>query len=196
MGLGKGTGAVTDEGRSGEYQRRVLALGHAELLALWQGLRAGVSPPDWPAGVLLEYLLLRAFQLEGAEVTWPYRVYQSRVLLEQIDGIIYFDGVSCLVESKDVTRAVDAIAIVKLKSQLLRRPRTTIGAVFNTGTFSPTATSLMQLLPPPDVLLWEGAEIDFALRGQRLLEGMRRKLRHAVETGFADLDLVKGRNAR
>lgn len=175
-GLGKGTGAVTDEGRGGEYQRRVLALDHSGLLELWQGLRAGVSPPEWPAGVLLEYLLLRAFQ--------------------QIDGIIYFDGVSCLVESKDVTRTVDAIAIVKLKSQLLRRPRTTIGAVFNTGTFSPTALSLLRMLPPPDVLLWEGEEIDFALQGQRLLEGMRRKLRHAVETGFADLDLVKGRNVR
>lgn len=196
MGSGKGTGAVTDEGRGGEYQRRVLALGHEGLLELWQGLRAGVSPPEWPAGVLLEYLLLRAFQLEGAEVTWPYRVYQARVLLEQIDGIIYFDGVSCLVESKDVTRTVDALAIVKLKSQLLRRPRTTIGAVFNTGTFSPTALSLLRMLPPPDVLLWEGEEIDFALQGQRLLEGMRRKLRHAVETGFADWDLVDGRNTR
>ncbi len=196
MGLGKGTGVVTDQDRGGEYQRRVLALDHSGLLELWQGLRAGVSPPEWPAGVLLEYLLLRAFQLEGAEVTWPYRVYRNGILLEQIDGIIYFDGLSCLVESKDVTRAVDALAIVKMKSQLLRRPRTTIGAVFNTGTFSPTAVSLMQLLPPPDVFLWEGAEIEFALQGQGLLEGMRRKLRRAVETGFADLDLVDGRNNR
>ncbi|PTL75334.1 hypothetical protein [Vitiosangium sp. GDMCC 1.1324] len=187
---------MTDEGRSGEYQRRVLALDHSGLLALWGHLRAGVSPPDWPGGVLLEFLILRAFQLEGAEVTWPYRVYQAGVLLEQIDGIIYFDGVSCLVESKDVTRPVDAIAIVKLKSQLLRRPRTTMGAVFNTGRFSATALSLARMLPPPDVFLWEGAEIDFALQGQRLLEGMRRKLRHAVETGFADLNLVEGRNAR
>jgi hypothetical protein len=68
--------------------------------------------------------------------------------------------------------------------------------VFNTGRFSPTAASLMQMLPPPDVFLWDGAEIDFALQGQRLLEGMRRKLRHAVETGFADLNLVEGRNAQ
>jgi len=28
-----------------------------------------------------------------------------------------------------------------------------------------------------------------------LLEGMRRKLRYAVETGFSDLDLVKERDA-
>lgn len=186
---------MTDEGRGGEYQRRVLALDHSGVLALWQGLRAGVSPPEWPPGVLLEYLLLRAFQLEGAEVTWPYRVYQASVLLEQIDGIIYFDGVSCLVESKDVTRAVDAMAIIKLKSQLLRRPRMTIGAVFNTGRFSPTALSLLRMLPPPDVLLWEGTEIEFALQEQQLLEGMRRKLRYAVETGFVNLKLVDEREA-
>ncbi len=183
---------MTDEGRSGEYQRRVLALGHEELVALWSGLRVGVMPVEWPPGVLLEYLILRAFQLEGAEVTWPYRVYRKGVLLEQIDGVVYFDGVSCLVECKDVTRPVETIAIVKLKSQILRRPRTTLGALFCTGEVSEAAFTLVEMLPPPDVLLWEGAEIDLALRGQRLLEGMRMKLRHAVETGFVDLKLVKG----
>jgi hypothetical protein len=184
-----GRGAVTDEGRGGEYQRRVLALEHRDLLELWEGLRVGVAPADWPAGVLLEYLILRAFQLEGAEVTWPYRVYQEGVLLEQIDGVVYFDGVSCLVEFKDVTRPVDAVAIVKLKSQLLRRPRTTLGALFNTSEFSSAALTLARMLPPPDVLLWRGEEIDVALRERRLIEGMRRKLRYAVEMGLVELNL-------
>ncbi|WNG38838.1 hypothetical protein F0U61_38085 [Archangium violaceum] len=182
---------MTDEGRSGEYQRRVLALEHDELLLLWRDLLEGVSPAGWPGGVLLEYLILRAFQLEGAEVTWPYRVYQDGLLLEQIDGVVYFDGVSCLVESKDVTRPVDTHAIVKLKAQILRRPRMTVGAVFNTGEFSSAAFSLVRMLPPPDVLLWRRAEIDWALRERRLLEGMRAKLRYAVETGLADLNLME-----
>ncbi len=185
---------MTDEGRGGEYQRRVLALGHEELVELWSGLRVGIMPAEWPRGVLLEYLILRAFQLEGAEVTWPYRVYQDGLLLEQIDGMLYFDGVFCLVEFKDVTRPVDTVALVKLKSQLQRRPRATIGALFNTGEFSGAVSKLVRMLPPPDVLLWEGVEIDWALRGRRLLEGMRRKLRHAVETGFADLELVVERS--
>ncbi|HEX5751980.1 MAG TPA: restriction endonuclease [Archangium sp.] len=186
---------MTDEGRGGEYQRRVLALDHSGVLELWQGLRAGVSPPEWPAGVLLEYLLLRAFQLEGAEVTWPYRVYRDGVLLEQIDGVVYFDGVSCLVECKDMTRPVDTSTIVKLKSQLLRRPRTTIGALFCTGEVSEAASSVMNMLPPPDVLLWEGEELEQALREQRLLAGMRRKLRHAVEMGFAEVKPLDRGNA-
>ncbi|WP_309894888.1 hypothetical protein [Archangium sp.] len=154
----------------------------------------GITPADWPPGVLLEYLLLRAFQLEGAEVIWPYRVYLEGVLVEQIDGVLYFDGIACLVEFKDVTRPVDSAAIFKLKSQLQRRPRTTIGAVFNTGRFSGAAASLLRMLPPSDVLLWSGTEIDVALRGQRLLEGMRKKLRYAVEKGFADVELMKERN--
>jgi hypothetical protein len=115
------------------------------------------------------------------------------VLLEQIDGVVYFDGVSCLVEFKDVTRPVDAVAIVKLKSQLLRRPRTAIGALFNTGEFSSTALTLARMLPPPDVLLWRGAEIDVALRERRLIEGMKRKLRYAVEMGLVELNLMDGR---
>ncbi len=185
---------MKDEDRSGEYQRRVLALEHEDLVKLWSGLRVGVTPADWPPGVLLEYLLLRAFQLEGAEVIWPYRVYLEGVLVEQIDGVLYFDGLSCLVEFKDVTRPVDSVAIVKLKSQLQRRPRTTIGALFNTGKFSEAAFMLLRMLPPPDVLLWSGTEIDQALRGRHLLEGMRKKLRYAVENGFADVEFMKERN--
>ncbi len=186
---------MTSEDRSGEYQRRVLALAHEDLVKLWSGLRVGVTPADWPPGVLLEYLLLRAFQLEGVEVIWPYRVYLDGVLVEQIDGVLYFDGIACLVECKNVTQPVDSVAIVKLKSKLQRRPRTTIGALFNTGYFSGAAVSMMKMLPPPDVLLWSGTEIDLALRGRHLLEGMRKKLRHAVEMGFADVELVKGRRA-
>jgi hypothetical protein len=45
----------------------------------------------------------------------------------------------------------------------------------------------MEMLPPPDVLLWQGEELEQALREHRLLEGMRRKLRHAVERGFAEV---------
>jgi hypothetical protein len=66
----------------------------------------------------------------------------------------------------------------------------TIGAVFSIKGFTEPATALIQMLPPVDVLLWEGDEIDRALRKRRLREGMRRKLRHAVEHGFADLNLM------
>lgn len=186
---------MTDEGRGGEYQHRVLALEHEGLRVLWEALRTGVTPADWPSGVLLEYLILRAFQLEGAEVSWPYEVHlpQTTYRLEQIDGAIYFDGVSCLVECKAQRKKknLDAVPIIKLKAQLMWRPRSTIGAVFSIGGFTQEATTLVQMLPPTDVLLWRGAEIDLALRRQLLCDGMKRKLRYAMEHGFPDLDLTE-----
>ena len=186
------TGNVNTE----EYKRRILALGHSGLLKMWDDIQAGTGLADWPPGKALEYLILRAFQLEGAEVSWPYRVYfpqERSLLLEEIDGALYFDGVSCLVECKAQREKKDlgAVPIIKLKSQLMRRPRSTIGAVFSLGGFTQEAATLVQMLPPTDVLLWRGAEIDLALRRQLLCDGMKRKLRYAVERGFPDLDLTE-----
>jgi hypothetical protein len=182
-------------GKTEEYRNRILTLGHTGLLKMWDNIQAGTELAGWPRGKALEYLLLRAFQLEGAEVSWPYGVglRQMHSQLEQIDGAIYFDGVSCLVECKDQHKKknLKAVPIIKLKAQLMRRPRSTIGAVFSIGGFTPEATTLVQMLSPTDVLLWRGAEIDLALRRQRLCDGMRRKLRYAVEYGFPDLDLTE-----
>lgn len=184
----------TSNVKTEEYKHRILALDHSALLKMWDDIQAGAGLTDWPPGKALEYLLLRAFQLEDAEVSWPYAVglHQIPNPLEQIDGAIYFDGVSCLVECKDQHKKknLNAVPIIKLKAQLMRRPRSTIGAVFSIGGFTQEATTLVQMLPPTDVLLWRGAEIDLALRRQRLCDGMKRKLRYAVEHGFPDLDLT------
>lgn len=187
------------DSRAEEYKHRVLALDHGGLLEMWERLYRGTPLPGWPPGKALEYLILRAFQLEGAEVTWPYHVeaehpYAPRRKLEQIDGIVCFDGLSCLVECKHHRRPMDITPIVKLKSQISRRPRITMGAVFSTSVFHPAALELSRRLSPADVLLWRGREIDRALRKGWLCEGMKKKLIHAVKTGFADLDLVETRH--
>jgi hypothetical protein len=138
----------------------------------------------------LEYLVLRAFQLEGAEVTWPYDVRRNGVHLEQVDGAIYFDGLTCLIEAKDQAEPIDFMAISRMKAKLLRRPRTVIGAVFGVEEFSRAAIHLTESLPPPDVLLWRGKEIAWALQRRAMREGLQRKLRHAIEQGFADFNLT------
>ncbi len=179
------------EGRQAEvYARRIQLLGHAGLLEMWGRLQEGPLG-DWPEGFALEFLVLRAFQLEGAEVTWPFQVWQDDVLLEQLDGALYFDGLSCLVETKDRARPLDYMTIARLKAQLLRRPRWAFGAVFSDSGFSRSALSMAQMLPPPDVLLWRGTEIERALRARRFREFMKQKLRYAVEHGFSDLDLTE-----
>lgn len=145
----------------------------------------------WPPGRLLEHLVLRAFELEGARVSWPYEVWLDTYRLEQLDGAVHFDGLSCLVECKDWHhKRVDVVPIIKLKSRLMRRPRSALGAVFCMEGFSEEALATARLLPPANVLLWRGEETDRALRRRLLREGMTRKLRHAVEYGFAFLDLM------
>jgi Restriction endonuclease len=158
---------------------------------MWQVLRSRDNLPGWPPGRALEYLVLRAFQLEGAEVTWPYEVRRKGVLLEQVDGAVYCDGTTCLIEAKAHSEPIDFMAISRMKARLLRRPRTVIGAVFSVGEFTEAAYQLTECLPPPDVLLWDGDDLGWALQRQAMREGMRKKLRHAIEQGFADLELTR-----
>lgn len=100
----------------------------------WDGLRTlwdnieNRSTPEWDAGRAFEYLVLRAFQLDGARVKWPYSVTLFDEEVEQIDGAVHCLGLSCLVESKDFTdKTVDITPIAKLRNQLLRRPAGTVG---------------------------------------------------------------------
>jgi hypothetical protein len=180
------------EGEGGEYVRRVRAFDAVRVWELWTAIQAGVAVEGWPPGRLMEHLVLRAFELEGARVSWPYEVWLDTSRLEQIDGAVHFEGLSCLIECKAWHhKLVDVAPIIKLKARLARRPASVLGAVFCVTGFSEDALSMVRLLPPANVLLWRGGEFDRALRKGFLCEGMRRKLNHAVEQGFADLDLME-----
>jgi len=180
-------------GKEAEYRQRISRLDIGDLRRMWEVLCSRDNLPGWPPGRALEYLVLRAFQLEGAEVTWPYEVRRNGVLLEQVDGAVYCDGLTCLIETKAHSEPIDFLAISRMKTRLLRRPRTVIGAVFGIGEFSRAAILLTENLPPPDVLLWRGRELAWALQRQAMREGLNRKMRHAIEEGFADFDLIEER---
>jgi hypothetical protein len=66
-----------------------------------------------------EYLVLRAFELDGAEVRWPFEVKVDGETVEQIDGAVYAGHLAFLVESKDSAGALDVAALAKMTS--LRR---------------------------------------------------------------------------
>jgi hypothetical protein len=55
---------------------------------LWADIEARQTP-SWDAGKAFEYLIIRAFQLDGAEVKYPYSVRLLGEELEQVDGVIY-----------------------------------------------------------------------------------------------------------
>src|SRR5690349_14852001 len=83
-----------------DYVKRVRRLDWPKLNKLWQRIKLRKTP-RWAAGKAMEHLILRAFELGGAEVIWPYRVQLDGVEVEQIDGMVIHNGITCLVESKD-----------------------------------------------------------------------------------------------
>jgi hypothetical protein len=80
------------------------------------------------------------FELDGAQVTWPYsvRLFGGRET-EQIDGSVRFGGLHWLIECKDEKEDVAVDPIAKLRNQLLRRPSGTVGLVFTTTKLLPFA---------------------------------------------------------
>src|SRR5260370_25210937 len=100
---------------------------------LWAAIQAG-TPPGWEEGEALEYLVIRAFELdpdEPATVRYPYEVSLFGEKVEEIDGAIHLPGLSCLVESKDWGKNVAIGPIVKMRSRLLRRPAGTCASPFS-----------------------------------------------------------------
>jgi hypothetical protein len=159
------------------------------LRSLWSQIEDR-STPDWDSGKAFEYMVLRAFELDGAEVKWPYRVKLFGEEVEQIDGVIYSEGLSCLVESKDFAdKNVDIAPIAKLRNQLLRRPASTIGLLFSRTGFTDPARHLSYFSLPQTILLWNGEEIKYALKKETICELLTLKYRVCVEDGLPDYDV-------
>lgn len=162
------------------YQRQISALGWTELRSLWQQIQAN-NTPQWPPGKALEYLVIRAFQLDGAAVRFPYSVRLAGEEVEQIDGAVHWDAFSCLVETKDFAEPVNVEPIAKLRNQLLRRPGGTIGLVFSRNGFTQPAKTLAQYVAPQTILLWDGIEVDYMLNQERICDFLVCKYRFCIE---------------
>lgn len=170
-----------------EYQSRITALHWDDLRELWHAIQRG-ELPDWEPGKAFEYLVLRAFVLNGAEVTWPFRVPLHGAEVEQIDGAVYAAGLCCLVESKDDTRSVGIEPLAKLRNQLLRRPVGTLGLIFSRTRFTSAAIQLAAFATSQPILLWNGDELQYGLEQERMSELLILKYRACVEYGIPDYD--------
>ncbi|WP_156804738.1 restriction endonuclease [Synechococcus sp. PCC 6312] len=158
--------------------------------SLWESIE-NRSTPEWGSGKAFEYLVLRAFQLDGADVKYPFSVRLFGEEVEQIDGVIYCSGLSCLVESKDFADKVnvDITPIAKLRNQLLRRPESTLGLVFSRTGFTDPARHLSYFSLPQTILLWSGEELRYALEQESICELLQLKYRVCVEDGLPDYDV-------
>ena len=166
-----------------KYVDWVRSMGRTGLLDLWERMKEGQELGPWPPGKAFEYLILRAFQLEGAQVIWPYWS-----LWEQVDGAIYTDGLSCLVECKHWEEPVDFSPIAKFKVRVDRRPAAAIGLLFSVEGFTAPALRESYAQPLRNVLLWNGTDVSLALRGG-MRAALRVKWRKAVEEAQMDYEL-------
>lgn len=174
-----------------EYQHRIETYDRAQLLDLWTQIQA-CDTPHWEPGKALEYLIVRAFELEGADVTYPYSTAIAGTIIEQIDGAVYTNGLSCLVECKDQTSNVSIEPVAKLRNQLLRRPAGVIGIIFSTAEFTEATQILAQYNSNQAILLWDGNEIDYALIHQQIRTGLIQKYRYCVERALPNFKINLG----
>lgn len=171
-----------------EYEQRILTYDWEQLLTLWEAIESR-DTPGWDAGKAFEYLVLRAFQLDQADVVYPYGVRVSGAEIEQIDGIIYVEGLACLVECKDWSDGVSIEPIAKMRNQLMRRHASTIGIVFSHGGFTAPAVILARYVAPQMILLWDGNEVGYALRQRQMCQALRAKYRFCIEQGDPLFDI-------
>jgi hypothetical protein len=174
-----------------ELEAKVKLLDWNGLRALWAAIQIE-TPSGWEGGEALEYLVIRAFEIDASEpvmVRYPYEVSLFGEKVEEIDGAIHLSGLSCLVESKDWGKNVTIGPIVKMRNQLMRRPAGTIGLMFSKKTFTKPAIYLAHFTMPQAVQLWSGFDLQVAMDEGRICEFLRLKHRICCEDGIPDFDL-------
>jgi hypothetical protein len=164
---------------------RIEKMGWKELNLLWQQIK-NLNTTEWREGRALEHLVIRAFKLEEkADVEYPYHVPPGGQIIEQIDGVVFLDGLCFLIECKD-EKATDIEAISKLRIQLLRRPESVLGCVFTRERFTKPALILTDLSLPHRILLWSDSHIEDSLRKESFANTLREKYRYLCMYGLED----------
>lgn len=174
-----------------EYQKRIEQYDQSQIERLWVQISER-NPTGWEPGKAFEYLILRAFQLRGAEVRYPYRVQLHGEVVEEIDGAIYWNHMHCIIECKDYQKGgrVSFEPIAKLRNQLMRRPASTIGCLFSTTDFTDPAITLASFTAPQTILLWNAQEIDYSIKNSDICRGLELKYRAYVEEGEPNFNIL------
>lgn len=168
-----------------EYEAEIKSYTWAKLKKLWKAIKDR-DTPDWEPGKAFEYMILRAFELNGATIRWPYPVALFGETVEQIDGSVRFGSHYALVESKDESGNIAITPIAKLRNQLLRRPAGTVGLLSSSRGFTDPAIQLAHFALPQTILLWTGDEVEYALETKKLVESCEVKYRACVDFGIPD----------
>ena len=176
--------------------KKAESLGLIDVFQLWQDIKDG-TVHDWNSGRALEYLIVRAFQLDVEAETellgtrWPFGVTYPQKIgnVEQIDGIAYLKFCNFIIESKDYNQPLDVEPLAKLRQRLEKRPPGTMGILFGKKGFTDPARIIAQFANPLNVLLMQSSDLNYAIKEDKiqLIYVVREMFRHAVELGLPDL---------
>jgi Restriction endonuclease len=168
-----------------DYVIKVGALDWAALATLWQNVKRRRTP-GWMAGKAMEHLVLRAFQLSGADVIWPYTVNLGGQVVEQVDGMVTCNGITCMIETKDEKSDINVEPLAKLRNQLMRRPAGVVGSVFSSTGFTMPAKTLAHYMAPHAILLWQGSEVEYLIERQNFAGALKAKYHWLMQHGVPD----------
>lgn len=171
-----------------KYEQWIRVLDWHGIQQMWRSLQSG-RIPGWEPGKVFEYVILRAFELDGAAVRWPYTVSAHGQIVEQIDGAVHAGNLWCLVEAKNTARAVSFDAVAKLRQHLSRRPPGVLGLLFSRSGFTDPAITLARFQAPQNILLWSGNDLTIALDKRTMVRALDVKYRYAVEEGTPKYEL-------
>jgi hypothetical protein len=170
-----------------DYEKKNKGLSWADLRQLYTRIESR-NTPGWEPGKAFEYLLPRAFELDGARVRWPYDIRLHGHIVEQIDGAIEAAGLHCLLECKNEKDPLAIAPVAKMRNQLMRRPASSVGLIFSTSGYTQPAQLLTGYLGSQTILLWHPEEIKFVVEKGRNLPLLEAKYRVCVEDGIHDLN--------
>lgn len=166
-----------------EYKHTIRRYGRYGLVRLWRKKqRNQIGDGFWESGKLFEYILLRAFEIEGAEVTYPYSVNLQGEEVEQIDGAIRVGSLYALIECKDYTRdAINITPLAKLRNQLLRRHASIFGMFFSMSDYTSPAELLVQYMSPQMIIMWSKEDIEYCMERRCFIKCLLQKYKMAIE---------------
>ena len=164
------------------------------LIDLWEQIKAGTIT-DWNEGKALEYMLVRAFDLEGADVVYPY----NNIIIkaeEQLDGFVFDKelGAGFIIECKDWAGKVSFDELAKLHGRLLYRMSSTFGLFLSKHGYTSSAVEMMYYIQPHSILLWNSEDIDECFKKHKFLTALRYKYRYAMITTDPMIAVIDGMN--
>lgn len=163
---------------------------HYELKNLWKTRKDEKGNDVWPKGKLMEFMIVRAFELESNEakpvhVTYPYGVRDTSLdneEIEQIDGAVHVMDLHALIECKDYRDIkIDIEPLVKLRFRLQVRHSSAFGIFFACTELTKPAEYWINMMAPQLIIFWDKEDLEYCLENRCFVDCLETKYRMAID---------------